>query len=44
MVFNDTINIDSVISCQAVLLLVETGVPKENHRPVVVANVSIKII
>jgi hypothetical protein len=44
MVFNDTFNNDSVISCQAVLLVVETGGPKENHRPVVVANVSIKII
>ena len=34
MVFNATINNISVISWQSVLLVEETGVPKENHRPV----------
>jgi len=34
MVFNTTFNNISVIFWQAVLLVEETGVPKENHRPV----------
>ena len=34
MVFNDTFNNISVISWQLVLLVEETGVPGENHRPV----------
>ena len=35
MVFNTTFNNISVISWQSVLFLEETGVPGENHRPVV---------
>ena len=34
MVFNTTFNNISVISCQSVLLVEETGVPGENPRPV----------
>ena len=34
MVFNGTFNNISVISWQSVLLVEETGVPGENHRPV----------
>jgi hypothetical protein len=34
MVFNATFNNISVISWQSVLLVGETGVPRENHRPV----------
>ena len=34
MVFNATFNNISVISWQSVLLLEETGGPRENHRPV----------
>ena len=34
MVFNATFNNISVISWQSVLLVEETGVPGENHRPV----------
>ena len=33
MVFNDTFNNISVISLRSVLLVGETGVPGENHRP-----------
>jgi len=33
MVFNATFNNISVISWQSVLLVNETGEPKENHRP-----------
>jgi hypothetical protein len=33
MVFNATFNNISSISCPSVLLMVETGVPKENHQP-----------
>jgi hypothetical protein len=33
MVFNDTFNNISVISWLSVLLVEETGVPGENHRP-----------
>ena len=33
MVFNATFNDISVISWQSVLLVEETGVPRENHRP-----------
>ena len=33
MVFNITFNNISVISWQSVLLVEETGVPGENHRP-----------
>ena len=35
MVFNATFKNISVISWRSVLLLEETGVPKENHRPAV---------
>ena len=35
MVFYSTFNNISVISWPSVLLVEETGVPKENHRPVV---------
>jgi hypothetical protein len=34
MVFNATFNNISAISLQSVLLVEETGVPSENHRPV----------
>jgi hypothetical protein len=34
MVFNTTFNNISVISWRSVLLMGETGVPGENHRPV----------
>ena len=34
MVFNATLNNISVISWKSVLLVEETGVPRENHRPV----------
>ena len=34
MMFNATFNNISVISWQSVLLVEETGVPGENHRPV----------
>ena len=34
MVFNVTFNNISVISWRLVLLVEETGVPRENHRPV----------
>ena len=34
MVFNATFNNMSVISWRSVLLVEETGVPGENHRPV----------
>jgi len=34
MKFNATFNNISVISWQSVLLVEETGVPEENHRPV----------
>jgi len=33
MVFNDTFNNISVISRRSVLLVAETRVPRENHRP-----------
>jgi hypothetical protein len=33
MVFNATFNNISVISWQSILLVEETGVPEENHRP-----------
>ena len=33
MVFNATFNNISVISWLSILLVVETGVPGENHRP-----------
>jgi hypothetical protein len=33
MVFDPTLNNISAISWQSVLLVQETGVPKENHRP-----------
>jgi len=35
MVFNATFNNISVISWRSVLLVEETGVPGENHRPAV---------
>jgi len=34
LVFNSTFNNISVISWRSVLLVEETGVPRENHRPV----------
>ena len=34
MVFNATFNNISVISWRSVLLVEETGIPEENHRPV----------
>jgi hypothetical protein len=34
MVFNATFNNGSVISLRSVLLVEETGVPAEKHRPV----------
>ena len=34
MVFNATFTNISVKSCRSVLLVAETGVPVENHRPV----------
>ena len=34
LVFNATFNNNSVISWRSVLLVEETGVPGENHRPV----------
>jgi hypothetical protein len=34
MVFNGTFNIISVISWWPVLMVEQTGVPEENHRPV----------
>jgi hypothetical protein len=34
--FNATSNNISVISWQSVLLVEETGVPRENHRPVAI--------
>ena len=34
MMFNATFNNISVVSWRSVLLLEETGVPGENHRPV----------
>jgi hypothetical protein len=34
MVFNATFNNIAVISWQLVLLVEETGEPRENHRPV----------
>ena len=33
MMFNATFNSISVISWQSVLLVEETGVPRENHQP-----------
>ena len=33
MVFNATLNNISAISWRSVLLVDETGVPEENHRP-----------
>ena len=34
MVFNATFNNISVISWGSILLMEETGIPRENHRPV----------
>ena len=34
IVFHDIFNNISVISWQSVLMVEETGVPEENHRPV----------
>ena len=34
MVFNATFNTISLISWRSVLMVEETGVPDENHRPV----------
>ena len=38
MVFNATFNNISIISWWSVLLVEETGVPRENHRPVTVTD------
>jgi hypothetical protein len=38
MVFNATFNNSSAISLRSALLLEETGVPGENHRPVLVTD------
>ena len=38
MVFNATFNNTSAISWQSVLLVEETGVPGENHRPVAIID------
>ena len=38
MVFNVTLNNISVISWWSVLLTEETGVPRENHRPVEISD------
>ena len=35
MMFNSLFSSISVISCRSMLLVEETGVPRENHRPVV---------
>jgi len=35
MMFNATFNNISAISSRSVLLVEETGVPRENHRPVI---------
>jgi hypothetical protein len=35
MVFNATFNNISIVSWRSVLLVEETGVPGENHRPIV---------
>ena len=34
MVFNDTVNNISFLSWRSIVLVDETGVPGENHRPV----------
>ena len=39
MVFHVTFNNISAISCGSVLLVKETGVPEENHRPTLSHNV-----
>ena len=36
MIFNATFNNISVISWRSVLMVEETGIPKENHRPVTI--------
>ena len=38
MVFNVTFNNISVISCWSILLVEETEVPGENHRPVTITD------
>ena len=35
MVVNATVNNITVISCRSVILVEETGVPGENHRPAI---------
>ena len=42
MVFNATFNNISVVSLVPVLLVEETGVTRENHRPAAIKNVDIK--
>jgi hypothetical protein len=44
MVFNATFNNISVISWRSVLLLEETGVPGENHRPVTIMLYQVHLI
>ena len=44
MVFNATFNNISVISWQSVLLVEETGVPVENHRPVASHRLSHNVV
>ena len=43
MVFNATFNNISVISWRTVLLVEETGVPRENHRPESYFNVMLRV-
>jgi hypothetical protein len=43
MVLNATLNNSSVISLRSVLLVQETGVPGENHRPVGMSHVTYKL-
>ena len=44
MVFNVTFNNISVISWQSVLLVEETGVPRENHWPVACQTASYNVV
>jgi hypothetical protein len=43
MMFNATFNNISVISWRSVLYLEETGVPGENHRPVTLYKINIRL-
>jgi len=44
MVFNATFNNISAISWRSVLLVEETGVPEENHRPPQVTDILYQIM